>query len=147
MAKVAIVYGSRTGQTERVARVIAEGVAAAGGTADLMRVDDVRDVAALVVYDALAVGSSTQEAKALPEVTSFLDRLVASGLRGKPAAAFGSYAWSGEAPRIVGQRLERECGMTMVGAPLKARGGDKDMDLDVCRALGEQLVAASEGRS
>lgn len=140
MRKVAIVYATRSGETEKMARVIAEGVIAAGGTADLMKVEDVPDPAGLAGYDALAVGTPTQEAKELPEVAAFLDRLASSGLKGKYAAAFGSYGWSGEGPYIVALRLERECGMKMVSDPLKARQGIKDADLDVCRAFGMKLV-------
>lgn len=140
MRKVAVVYATRTGETQKMAEVIAEGVRAAGGEVALYRVEQLEDVAELASYDALAVGTPTQEAKELPEVAEFLDRLTASGIRGKYAAAFGSYGWSGEGPYHVALRLERECGMTMVAEPLKARQGIQDADLDVCRAFGMKLV-------
>ncbi len=143
MRKVAVVYTSRTGETEKMARTIAEGVRAMGGEAELFRAEDLSDPAVLGAYEALAVGTPTQEAKALPEITAFLDRLAASGVRGKFAAAFGSYGWSGEGPHIVALRLERECGMKMVAEPLRARQGVKDADLDGCRAFGMKLVFAA----
>jgi len=140
MRKVAVVYATRTGETEKMARVIAEGVAAMGGEAALLRAETVEDASSLAAYDALAVGTPTQEAKEVPEVTAFLDRLAASAVRGKYAAAFGSFGWSGEGPHIVSLRLERECGMKIVAEPLRARQGVKDAELDGCRAFGMKLV-------
>lgn len=140
MRRVAIVYATRTGETEKMARVIAEGVRAMGGQADLFRAEEVTDLGVLAPYEALAVGTPTQEAKEVTEITAFLDRLAASGVAGKFAAAFGSYGWSGEGPHIAALRLERECGMKLVSEPLRARQGIKDAELDVCRAFGMKLV-------
>jgi len=140
MRKVAIIYTTRTGETEKMAQVIAEGVRAMGGEATLLKAEDVNDPETLAPYDALAVGTPTQEAKDLPEVTAFLDRLAASGVKDKYAAAFGSFGWSGEGPHIVALRLERECGMKIVAEPLRAKQGVKDAELDGCRAFGMKLV-------
>ncbi|MDF1552898.1 MAG: flavodoxin domain-containing protein [Deferrisomatales bacterium] len=140
MRKVAIVYTTRTGETERMAQVIVEGVQSAGGEPHLMRVEELDDVSPLAAFDAIAVGTPTQEAKEVHEVTAFLDRLAASDIKGRYAAAFGSYGWSGEGPYIAALRLERECGMKMVAEPLRAKQGLKGTEFDVCRAFGMKLV-------
>jgi len=69
-------------------------------------------------------------------VREFLDRLAASEVKGKYAAAFGSFGWSGEGPYLLALRLEQECGMKMVSEPLRAKQGIKDADLHICRAPG-----------
>lgn len=140
MRKVAIVYTTWTGETEKMAEVIAKGVESAGGKARLIKMADLADVEELAEYDAIGVGAPTQESKEVPEATDFLDKLAASSVKGKYAAAFGSYGWSGEAPFIVALRLERECGMKMVAEPLKAQQGLRDAGLDVCRAFGMKLA-------
>lgn len=140
MRKVAIVYVTQTGETKNMADAIAEGVRSAGGEADVLDMTEITDVHSLDGYDAIAVGSPTQEAKEVPAATDFLDALVAAKITGKYAAAFGSYGWSGEAPYILGLRLERECGMKMVAEPLKAKQGIADVGMDVCRAFGMKLV-------
>jgi flavorubredoxin len=140
MRKVAIVYTTRTGETEKMAQVIVEGVQAAGGEPHLMRVEELEDVSPLAGFDAIALGTPTQEAKEVHEVTAFLDRLAASDVKGKYAAAFGSYGWSGEGPYIAALRLERECDMRMVAEPLRAKQGLKGTEFDVCRAFGMKLV-------
>ena len=91
-------------------------------------------------FDAIALGTPTQEAKEVHGVTEFLDRLGASDVKGKYVSAFGSYGWSGEGPYIVGLRLERECGMKMVQEPMRAKQGLKGTEFDVCRAFGMKLV-------
>jgi flavorubredoxin len=143
MRRVAVVYATRTGETEKMARTVAEGVRARGGHADLFRAADLGGPSALGPSEALAVGTPTQEAKDVPEISAFLDRPAASGVRGKLAAAFGSYGWSGEGPHIGALRLERECGMKLVAELLRARRGVEDSDLDVCRAFGVKLVFAA----
>jgi len=140
MRKVAIVYTTQTGETEKMAQVIVEGVQAAGGEPHLMRVEELQDVSVLDGFDAIAVGTPTQEAKEVHVVTELLDRLAASKVKGKYAAAFGSYGWSGEGPFHVALRLERECGMKMVAEPMRAKQGLKGTEFDVCRAFGMKLV-------
>jgi flavorubredoxin len=140
MRKVAVVYTTNTGETGRMAEVIAAGAKAAGGEAELFLMEELDDVSVLEGFDALAVGSPTEEAKEVPAATDFLEKLVASKITGKYAAAFGSYGWSGEAPYIVALKLERECGMKIVSEPLKFQAGLKDTDLDVCRAFGMKMV-------
>ena len=55
MSKVAIVYWSGTGNTEAMADLIAQGVRAAGGTADLVHAADFT-AERVEDYDALAFG-------------------------------------------------------------------------------------------
>lgn len=140
MRKVAVIYTTQTGETEKMARVIAEGVRAAGGEADLFKMEELEDLSSLEPYDAFAVGSPTQEAKEVPSATDFLDKLEAADFEGKFGGAFGSYGWSGEAPYIIALRMERECGVTMAAEPLKAKQGIQDVGMDVCRAFGMKMV-------
>ncbi|PLX40057.1 MAG: FprA family A-type flavoprotein [Deltaproteobacteria bacterium] len=140
MRKVAIVYTTQTGETEKMAESIADGVRAAGGEATLMKMAEVTDPSILNDFDAIALGSPTQEAKEIPAAAEFMERLAASGVTGKYCNAFGSYGWSGEAPYHLALKAERECGMKMIGEPLKAQQGIRDTDLDVCRAFGMKMV-------
>ncbi len=140
MRKVAIIYTTQTGETEKMAAIISDGVKGAGGEAELLVMEDIADVSVLGEYDALAVGSPTQEAKEVPSATDFMDKLAVSDVKGKYAAAFGTYGWSGEAPYILALRLERECDMKMVAEPLKIQQGSLASGMDICRAFGMKLV-------
>ncbi len=140
MRKVAIVYTSQTGETEKMAHAIAAGVKSAGGESTLMKMEEMDDLAVLDQYDALALGTPTQEAKEVEIATEFMDKLAASGITGKYCIAFGSFGWSGEGPYHLALKAERDSGMKMIGEPLKAQQGIRNTDLDVCRAFGMKMV-------
>jgi len=55
--------------------------------------------------DAVAIGSPTVNADALPPVWTALAHVLVPVVRGRPAVAFGSYGWSGEAVPMLEQRL------------------------------------------
>jgi flavorubredoxin len=63
-------------------------------------------------------------------------------LRGKLAAVFGSYGWSGQAPQLVADLLKDKFGMAVIGAPLKAKYAPDQNMLNECRDLG-RMVAES----
>jgi len=81
--KALVVYDSKYGNTERIARAIAAGL----GDAALRHVADVR---AEDVDDAglLVVGSPTQGGRPTPALQALLDRLREEDLKGKDVAAF-----------------------------------------------------------
>jgi NAD(P)H dehydrogenase (quinone) len=58
MAKVLVVYHSQTGNTGRLAELVAEGARQAGATVVLKRVEDT-DAAELLEYDGIIAGSPT----------------------------------------------------------------------------------------
>ena len=68
-----------------------------------------------------------------------LSSLATLNLRGKTAAAFGSYAWSGEAPKLIGQRLA-DLKMKLLGDPLRVNFTPTAEDLATCHDLGKQIA-------
>lgn len=93
MDKVQIVYWSQTGNTELMASEIAEGVKAAGKTADLITVDSV-DTAALLAAPGFALGCPAMGDEVLEEAE--MEPFVASiegSVIGKKIVLFGSYGW------------------------------------------------------
>jgi flavodoxin I len=135
MMRVAVVYESTRGRTKAMAEAICEGASNAGVDCDLI---EAAESVNLNDYCALAVGSSTRMKRVLPMVKRFLSEL--KELKGLPAASFGSYGWSGEAPDEIADRL-RGLGATMVGAkPLKAKDYPGEESLQACRELGRGLA-------
>ena len=95
--KTAIVYWSGTGNTEEMAKCLAEGVTAKGGEAEIFHCS-VFEPSKLVQYDSLALGCPSMGAEQLEEseFQPFYDSIKAH-LKGKPVVLFGSYGWgSGE---------------------------------------------------
>ena len=140
--KSVVVYGTMWHSTERMARAICEGLAAAGAAAKCMSMEVFHR--SDVVYEvldagALIVGSSTLNNNMLPQVADVLTYL--KGLR--PAnllgASFGSYGWSGEAAVHIADIL-KEMKVSPVAEPLKAQHVPTREDLRKCYALGEEIA-------
>ena len=97
MSKVAVVYWSGTGNTEAMADLVAQGVRAAGGTADLVQCNDF-SADRIGDFDAFAFGCPAMGDEEL-EDTEFLPMYdeVEPALSGQKVALFGSYDWNDEA--------------------------------------------------
>ena len=89
----------------------------------------------------LAVGSLTINGDAVKPVWDLLSSLVTLNLKGKAAAAFGSYGWSGEGPKLISRRLE-DLKMKLVGDPVTCTLVPTEENLRAARELGGKLAAA-----
>ncbi len=101
MKKVLIAFGSRTGNTAKMADYIAEGVRFSGNEADVKKVTDIKKEEELKGYDAYIFGSPTYHRDMIGTMKQFLFLAQKGGLKGKLAGAFGSYTHSGDAPGMV----------------------------------------------
>ena len=91
MARVLVVYYSRTGNTARMAESVAEGARQAGAEVTLKRVGEI-SAADLVHYDGIIVGSPTYYGQMSWEVKKLFDDSVKfhHKLQGKVGGAFTS---------------------------------------------------------
>ena len=97
MARVLIVYATRTGETQQIADLIAEGIRFTGHEAEVVDVKKIKSEADLENYDAYAFGSSTYHGEMLQAMKTFLFIAEKANLANKPGGAFGAFGWSGEA--------------------------------------------------
>ena len=138
MSKVAVIYWSGTGNTEAMAKAIAEGAKAAGAEVDLLTCVDVSGVDG---YDAVALGCPAMGSEEL-EDSEFLPMLesVEPALPGKKVVLFGSYDWG------TGEWLENwearcaEKGITLAAESVKANNAPDDAALAACKALGAGIA-------
>jgi NAD(P)H dehydrogenase (quinone) len=91
MKRVLVTYYSRSGNTKKLAGLIAEGLGARGVTVDLISVEEV-DIDTLPGYDGFIVGSPNYFGTIAWPVKKFIDESVKyyKQLEGKAAAAFTS---------------------------------------------------------
>lgn len=132
--KTAVIYWSGTGNTEEMAKAVAEGAGA-----ELFAVSDFKgDISD---YDRLAFGCPSMGDEQLEE-TEFEPFFAAieSKLSGKKIALFGSYGWGD------GQWMRDWCercaaaGAEVIGGEGLIVNEAPDADaLSVCKSLGEQL--------
>jgi flavorubredoxin len=104
-----VFYASAYGNTAMMAERIAAGARAEG--AKVMVMDAAATELGLMIdrieaAKGIAVGSATINADAVEPVWYLLSHLATLNLKGKVGAAFGSYGWSGEAPKLIAERLK-----------------------------------------
>ena len=106
MSRALIVYFSLSGNTEKMAQYIAEGVRMAGQEAVVRKTSEVKNKDALEGYDGYVFGSPTYHRDMAEPMKTFLFLARGANLEGKLAGAFGSYTHSGDAPTIVIETMQ-----------------------------------------
>ena len=140
MKKIAVVYWSGTGNTEAMAKAVAEGAESAGAQVTLLTPDKV-NVSELGSYDAIAFGCPAMGSEVLEEM-EFQPMFDAckNCLGGKAVALFGSYGWGdGEWMRS----WEKDCadaGINLVCDSVTCCEAPDDAALDALRAVGKTLA-------
>ena len=101
MKKILIVCESRTGNTQRMAEYIAEGIRINGGEAELKSVSSIKTEKDLEGYNAYVFGCPTYHRDLTESMKTFLFLAQTVNLTGKVGGAFGSYTHSGDAPSLI----------------------------------------------
>ena len=140
MKKTAVVYWSGTGNTEAMAKAVAEGMESAGAQVTMLTPDQVK-ASELSAYDAIAFGCPAMGSEVLEEMEfqPMFDEVKRS-LGGKSAALFGSYGWGGGEWM---QNWERDCrssGIQLACDSVICNDAPDDAALAACQALGKALV-------
>ncbi len=133
--KTAVIYWSGTGNTEAMAKAVAEGAGA-----ELFAVSEFSGNVA--DYDAIAFGCPSMGAEVLEEdeFEPFFTR-IESGLSGKKVVLFGSYGWGdGEWMRNWQDRVIADGAELVGGEGLIVNEAPSEDDLENCKALGQKLV-------
>ena len=137
-----VVYWSSTGNTERMAEMLAEEIKNAGGSAEVSEVSTVSptdlEVEAVFALGASAMGDEElDEGEMEPFVTE-----VEAFAAGKKIALFGSYGWGdGQWMRDWEDRM-KAAGATVVGGEgVICQETPDDDALANCKALGKELAA------
>lgn len=133
--KTAVIYWSGTGNTEAMAKAVAEGAGAELFTVSEFsgNVDD---------YDAVAFGCPAMGAEMLEEdeFEPFFTE-IEGRLSGKKVGLFGSYGWGdGEWMRNWETRVGSDGAVLAGGEGVIASDAPSDDDLEKCRALGKALT-------
>ena len=143
-----IFYMSAYGNTARMAEEIAQG---AGGVAGVRvslydleggEIDSFVDL--IEEADALLFGSPTINGDAVKPVWDLLSSLAVVDLKGKLGGAFGSYGWSGEAVRMIEDRM-RGLKLQIPQAGLRIKLIPTQDELEACRSYGRDVAAALSG--
>ena len=140
MPKILVLYYSRSGNTEKMAKAIAEGAKSVGGVEVEMNFHvDSED---LGKFDAVLVGAPTYHHDMAMDTKRLFEEAATVGvsLKGKVGVAFGSYGWSGEAPKLVREIMKNRFEMQVSEPPLLARYVPDQTALNACLSLGKRVA-------
>lgn len=145
--KALVVYETMWHSTERLAAAIADGIAEAGVSVQVMNLATTHRsdiITELLDSKAIALGSATLNNGMLPRMADFLCYM--KGLRpvGKMGAAFGSYGWGGEAARLINSALE-ELKFELIDEPLRVNYVPAEEHLAAGKELGRKIGLACKG--
>jgi len=93
-------------------------------------------------FDAVLVGSPTYHHEMPIDVKTLFEEAAVKGvsLKGRIGATFGSYGWSGEAPKLVLEIMRYKFEMQTAEPPLLARYAPDQNVLNACRSLGKRVA-------
>jgi flavorubredoxin len=157
--KVTIVYSTMTGNTAKIAQKLAQALEETGVETSVFNLKnaDLAEVKERILEsDGVLMGSSTKYADMVGKMEELLKSLEGEEVKGKFAAAFGSYGWSGEAIMHIENYLDKTgftvinqkylIGSTGVDTPLFplrvrfAREENLNMIEEAGRIFGEQVL-------
>jgi NAD(P)H dehydrogenase (quinone) len=151
MAKVLVVYDSRSGNTEKMAHAIAEGVKEKKVGVHVKKVEDTR-IEDLVDHDAIVMGSPTYYGQMSGKLKELIDKSVKvhGKLEGKVGAAFtssGGTATGAETTLLSILQAMLVHGMIVQGTSdfkhygSAAVGSPRKDEMEDCRQLGKRVAA------
>lgn len=141
MNDIYVIYWSGTGNTESMARAVAEGIDSAGAHGVLTEVGSavpemLKDASSFAL-GCPAMGSEELEEGEMEPFVSALEDFVS----GKKVGLFGSYDWGdGEWMRLWAERMESAGAKIAGGEGVIANNAPDDDALTACRKLGEELA-------
>jgi flavodoxin short chain len=142
MAKVGIIYWSGTGNTEKMAELIAKGAEESGAQVTCKHVSSATE-GEIDGYDVVVLGSPSmgsevvEESEMRPFVTA-----VTPKLKDRRVALFGSYGWGdGEWMRNWAAEM-KESGANLVDDGLIVNEAPDGASADECVAYGRKIAAA-----
>ncbi len=139
MKKLLVLYYSRSGNTEKMAKAVAEGAQTVSDiTVDINYHVEAADLSS---YDAIAVGAPTYHKEIPVDFKNLFEEVAEKNinLKGKIGATFGSYGWSGEAPRMILEIMNLQLGMQTPEEPLLAKYIPDQAALGACKSLGKKI--------
>jgi anaerobic nitric oxide reductase flavorubredoxin len=141
--KVAIVYDTMWGSTDKMAHAIAEGAISQDVEVKLMklRATDLTDVVTEILDSkAVIVGSPTLNNQMFPTLGHFLTYITGLKPKDKIWSFFGSYGWGGGAVRGM-MEMTRKAGFNVHEPGIEVKYIPNAEDLQKCFELGKQIAS------
>ncbi len=144
--QITLVYDSMWESTRTMAEAIMQGIQHTDSTVTLKLFNAAKEdkndiIAEIFKSKAVLVGSSTINNGMLHSIGGLLEMIRGLKFKNKTAAAFGSYGWSGEAVRQIGERL-LAAGFKLADEGIRTLWVPDASAEEACARYGEQFVSA-----
>ncbi len=139
---VVIIYDTMYDSTREMGKAIGEGLEKSGVKYKMFdcAITDRSDLLTEIFKaKGVIVGSCTVNNTVMRAIASLLDEIKALRFKNKVGAAFGSYGWSGEAPRIISQKLQ-EAGLSVPQEPVAFKYRPTPEEIQKCIQFGETFA-------
>lgn len=142
--QVTVFYDTMWDSTLRMAEAMAEGLHQGSPATAIKLLNtakrDKNDIITEIFKSKMIVaGSPTINRGILSSMAAMLEMIKGLQFKGKKAAAFGSYGWSGESPGLIHDWLS-ESGFEIVAEPLKVNWRPDGQAVETCRDYGRKLA-------
>jgi anaerobic nitric oxide reductase flavorubredoxin len=140
--KVAIVFDTMWGSTDKMAREIAEGISSQGIEAKLLKLrasDNTEAVTEVLESKAVLVGSPTLNNGMFPTLGSFLTYITGLKPKGKLWGFFGSFGWGGGAVRGMIE-MAKKAGFEVYEPTVELKWVPDEAELKKCFEFGQQFA-------
>jgi len=96
----------------------------------------------LANFDSVIVGVPTYHHDMTMDMKTLFEEATAKGvnLKGRIGAAFGSYGWSGEAPKLILEIMKNKFEMQVADPPLLIRYTPDQSGLERCKEMGKRVA-------
>jgi flavorubredoxin len=142
VAKVLIIYHSKSGNTEKMAKAVQEGAASAGATVALK--DAIKATADdMLNCDSVVMGTASYFGYEAGIVKDYFDRTfftLKGKVDGKPYATFGSYGGGGTVAIESLNKLCEALGLKKAVDSVGAQREPSSEALEQCKALGSKMA-------
>ncbi|MBS3755436.1 MAG: FprA family A-type flavoprotein [Desulfobacterales bacterium] len=141
MAKALVAYASRTGETQQIGELIAEGMRFSGISVDVIDVKNIASERELSGYAAYVFGSPTYHGNMLQAMKTFLFLAEKAEIKDRAGGAFGSFGWSGEAAERIFETMKNIFGRDVADNPLMLKNSSLGGGIKMAQDYGRQIAA------
>jgi len=141
--KAVVVFDTMWGSTDKMARVVADGIASGDVEVKLLKLratDNTDVVTEILEAKAVVVGSPTLNNQMFPTVGSFLTYITGLKPKGKLWSFFGSYGWGGGAVKGMVETAKK-AGFEVLEPGVEVKYVPDQEDMKKCFEFGQQIAA------
>ena len=140
MPKIFVLYYSQTGNTEKMAKAVADGARSVQGVD--VELNYYASPEELAGFDAILVGAATYHHDMPVSFKTLFEEVAVKNisLKGKIGAAFGSYGWSGEASKLIIEIMRNKFEMNVTEPPLPIQYEPDPASIEKCKELGKRIA-------